>query len=159
MPSAGGKYPSFKALPIASAPARLGEDVYAIGYPLTDILGGAIRVTNGSISALQGIEADPRYYQVSIPIQPGNSGGPVLNGHGEVVGVITAELNAIGVARATGSVPQNVNFAAKIDYVIPLIPAERRATRDASLPVSPSTTRADQVEVLQKSVGQVRAYR
>jgi S1-C subfamily serine protease len=159
MPSADGKYPSFRALPIASAPARLGEDVYAIGYPLTDILGGAIRVTNGSISALQGIDADPRYYQVSIPIQPGNSGGPVLNGHGEVVGIITAELNALGVARATGSVPQNVNFAAKIDYVVPLIPVERRSTPDGSLSVTQWAARADQVEVLKKSVGQVRVYR
>ena len=65
--------------------------------------------------------SDVRFYQVDVPIQPGNSGGPLLNKKGEVAGVITSTLNQITALRLTGSLPQNVNFAVKTDYLLPLI--------------------------------------
>ena len=56
---------------------------------------------------------DTRYLQISAAVQPGNSGGPLLDTSGEVVGMVAAKLNALEVARATGDIPQNINFAIK----------------------------------------------
>ena len=90
---------------------RLGEDVVTAGYPLSDILGTSLNVTKGIISSKSGIDGDDRFLQFTAPIQPGNSGGPILNGSGQVVGVIVAQLDASEVFGLSGTVPQNVNFA------------------------------------------------
>lgn len=94
--------------------ARAGENVVAYGFPLTGMLASGGTVTNGSISALSGLGDDSRYYQISAPVQPGNSGGPLLDTSAHVVGVVTASLGG-RFARRTGTLPQNVNFALKAD--------------------------------------------
>jgi hypothetical protein len=68
-------------------------------------------VTTGTISALSGLRNDRRNIQISAPVQPGNSGGPLLGEDGSIVGVVVEKIDAIKVARATGDIPQNVNFA------------------------------------------------
>jgi S1-C subfamily serine protease len=70
-------------------------------------------VTKGNISALTGIANDTSTMQISAPVQLGNSGGPLLDMSGNVVGVVSAKLNEIEVAKATGSLTQNINFAIK----------------------------------------------
>jgi S1-C subfamily serine protease len=92
----------------------LGQDVTVFGYPLLGILSTAGNLTRGSISALSGVDDDARYMQISAPIQPGNSGGPVLDDGGRVIGVVTYKLDALTAIKASGDVPQNVNFALKI---------------------------------------------
>lgn len=91
--------------------ARLGEPVAAFGFPLTQVLATSGNFTLGNITALAGIADDTRYIQISAPIQPGNSGGPLLDEQGNVVGVVTAKLNALKTLVNSGDVPQNVNFA------------------------------------------------
>jgi len=92
----------------------LGQDVFTIGFPLTDILGSSPRLTKGLISAAVGLNDDPKHLQVSVEIQPGNSGGPLLNDRGEFVGIIGSSLSPMRVlTRTGGSLPQNVNFAVK----------------------------------------------
>lgn len=98
-----------------------GEEVLALGYPLISIQGQQQKATFGRVNSVAGIQDDVRFYQVDVPIQPGNSGGPLLNKKGEVAGVITSTLNQITALRLTGSLPQNVNFAVKTDYLLPLI--------------------------------------
>ena len=91
---------------------RLGEAVEAFGYPLADILATSGNFSLGNISALSGLGDDSRYLQISVPVQPGNSGGPLLDQHGNVVGIVSAKLNALKVMlRTEGDIPQNVNFA------------------------------------------------
>jgi S1-C subfamily serine protease len=92
---------------------RTGENVAAFGYPLYGLLATTGNFTVGNVSAVAGIGDDTRYLQISAPVQPGNSGGPVLDQSGNVVGVVVAKLNVLKVASAIDDVPQNVNFAIK----------------------------------------------
>lgn len=92
---------------------RIGEDVTAVGFPLGQLLGSTIKATSGTVSSLTGIMNDSRMMQISVPIQPGNSGGPLLDDSGFVVGVVASKLNDMATAKLTGSLPQNVNFAIK----------------------------------------------
>ncbi len=93
---------------------RAGDAVVAFGFPLTGLLSSSGNLTLGHVSALSGFGDDARFLQVSAPIQPGNSGGPLLDMNGRVVGVTTSSLSTVGAGRtAGGSVPQNVNFAIK----------------------------------------------
>ncbi len=85
-----------------------------VGFPLQGILDGAI-VTRGSISGLKGIGGDINAMQISAEIQPGNSGGPVLNSSGAIVGIVFGKLDSRKMADATGDIPQNVNFAVKAE--------------------------------------------
>jgi S1-C subfamily serine protease len=97
---------------------RPGEAVEAFGYPLTDVLSKSGNFTLGNVSALVGIGEDSRYLQISVPVQPGNSGGPLLDQNGNLVGVVSAKLNALKLMLATnGDIPQNVNFAIKSSIV------------------------------------------
>jgi len=109
---------AFSFLPISNtAGATPGTDVFTIGFPDPVTLGVTPKTTKGSITATAGIKDDPRFFQTSVQIQPGNSGGPLLDLHGNVVGVTTATLNALGVMREDGYVPQNVNYALKGSYL------------------------------------------
>jgi hypothetical protein len=99
-------------LPFRGTVSRLGEDIAAFGFPLRGILSESIKVTTGNISSLVGMEEDTRYLQISTPLQPGNSGGPIVDYSGALVGVATAVLGS-NFTKATGIVPQNVNFAVR----------------------------------------------
>lgn len=98
--------------------ARLGETVAAFGFPLTQLLATSGNFTLGNITAMAGIGDDTRYIQISAPVQPGNSGGPLLDEQGNVVGVVTSKLNALKTLLASGDVPQNVNFAIRATGLI-----------------------------------------
>ena len=100
---------------------QLGEQVFTIGFPSKTILGADAKFTEGSVSALSGVQGEAAYMQVSIPIQPGNSGGPVVDHNGNVLGVIAATAAVEHFYRATGTLPQNVNWAVKSDYVQPML--------------------------------------
>ncbi len=89
---------------------RPGDTVVVTGYPLSGLL-TQMNVTSGNVSALSGPRNDLRLFQITAPVQPGNSGGPVLDTSGNVVGVVVGKLDAVEVARVTGDIPQNVNFA------------------------------------------------
>ena len=94
---------------------RAGEEVVAVGFPLQHILAQEINVTSGVVSALAGVQNDARKLQITVPIQPGNSGGPLLDSSGNVVGIIVSGLNAVRMLQMTGSLSENVNFAIKAE--------------------------------------------
>ena len=100
---------------------RLGDAIATIGYPNPDIQGVAPKVTKGELSSLNGLQDDPRLFQISASIQPGNSGGPLLNPEGRVIGVVCASLSSLGMLVSQGVIPQNVNYAVKTIYVLPLL--------------------------------------
>ncbi len=94
-------------------PAEPGESVMAIGFPLSGLLASEAIVSTGSVSATAGMGDNVTLIQVSTPVQPGNSGGPLLEKSGSVLGVVVSKLNALNIAKIIGDIPQNVNFAIK----------------------------------------------
>lgn len=90
---------------------RLGDEIVVVGYPLRGVLASGAQATTGIVSALAGIGDDRTRLQITAPVQPGNSGGPVLDRSGNVIGVVVSKLDAVKAAMVTGDLPQNVNFA------------------------------------------------
>ncbi|MBP2626497.1 MAG: hypothetical protein H6Q68_1208 [Firmicutes bacterium] len=99
---------------------REGSRVYAVGFPLPVVMGMGAKLSEGIISSNSGLRDDLRIFQISTPVQPGNSGGPLLNEQAEVVGVVTGGLNAINMMKQ-GIIPQNVNYAVKINNLCKLM--------------------------------------
>jgi S1-C subfamily serine protease len=96
---------------------RAGDPVIVAGYPLPGLVAATMSVTDGSVTTLAGPRGDSRLLQISAPVQPGNSGGPLLDRNGQVAGVVVGTLNGMVLAMATGILPQNVNFAIKAEIV------------------------------------------
>lgn len=93
---------------------RVGENISVYGFPLSGLLATTGNFTVGNVTAMAGIADDTRMLQISAPVQPGNSGGPLIDTSGNIVGVIVSKLNVLNVAKYTGGdLPQNVNFAIK----------------------------------------------
>jgi len=111
-----------KYLPLMTSDKILkGEEVCALGFPLIDIQGNELKATFGNINSLAGLQDDHRFYQVDSAIQPGNSGGPLMDMKGSVIGIITSKLNQQYTYAVTKTLNQNVNYALKIDYTLPII--------------------------------------
>src|SRR6516165_7321264 len=98
-------------------PVRAGDTIVALGYPLSGLLATEVNLSVGNVSALAGLRDDSRYLQISAPVQPGNSGGPLLDGSGHLVGIVTGKLNVAFAIRIIGDIPENVNFALKAEVV------------------------------------------
>lgn len=138
------------ALALAPEEARVGAEVFTIGFPHTGVMGVKPKLTDGVISSRSGLQDDPDTYQISVPVQAGNSGGPLLDARGYVVGIVASKLSAGAMYRATRDMTENVNYAVKIGFVRDLA---RNTT--GSPPVSGS--REDLVEQVQRSVVRVLA--
>lgn len=102
---------------ISSAKARSGEKVFTVGHPLAGLLSNEAKYNEGTISALSGMKDDQHLMQISVPIQPGNSGGPLANSRGEVIGLIVSTINGGALLRQRDIMAQNVNFAIKSDPI------------------------------------------
>lgn len=113
---------SFQALPVVTGrEGRLGESVFTVGFPNIELQGVALKLTKGDISSLSGAQDDPRYFQISVAVQPGNSGGPLVNSFGNVIGIVTARLSETAAWESSGALPQNVNYAVKSSYALSLL--------------------------------------
>ena len=110
-----GEFPFFDL--IGSESVKLGDDVYTVGFPLPPDLGVEPKLTTGTVSALSGVKDDPTYYQISVPIHKGNSGGPLITTNGLVIGVISSSYNPRSALAKFDTLPQNVNYAVKSDYL------------------------------------------
>jgi S1-C subfamily serine protease len=108
-------------IPISQQSPVLGEKVFTIGYPLIDLFGQSPKLSEGVVSSIQGMRDDPRTLQMTVSIQGGNSGGPLLNMTGQVIGVVQSKLSAVMVFGWTGDLAANVNYAVKSTYVQTLI--------------------------------------
>lgn len=141
------------AIPLERAPAALGAPIFTLGFPAPDVMGVSLKMTAGEVSATAGLDVasqradDVRLMQVSIPVQSGNSGGPVIAGDGRAVGIVISKLNHT----SEREVAQNVNYALKISYVRGLL-AGLPDIGGWRLPAPAGKTRADLVAALQGGV-------
>src|SRR5471032_3027695 len=92
--------------------------VATVGFPNIGMQGFAPKLAKGEIASLSGAGDDARYCQISVPVQPGNSGGALVDEHGNVVGVVSAKLNASAALAASGALPENVNYAVKSSFLL-----------------------------------------
>ena len=102
---------------VRSDDVELGEDVLVAGYPYGELFSDTIKVTKGIVSSHKGMGDDSGQFQMDAAVQPGNSGGPIYDENGNIVGVVISRLNKLKVAKAIGSLPENVNFGIKASTV------------------------------------------
>jgi S1-C subfamily serine protease len=138
-----------------SSEVRLGQSVATIGFPNIGIQGHSPKVTQGMISSENGIQNDIRMWQISVPIQPGNSGGPLLDEKGRLVGIVVATLSLRAI-QMTGSVPQNVNYAIKGAYLEPLLNFHKLSAEDST--GTPPESFQDMIATAQKSSVLILVY-
>jgi serine protease Do len=111
----------------------MGSTVATVGFPNIVLQGFAPKLAKGEIAALSGVRDDPRYFQISVPLQPGSSGGALVDERGNVVGVVSASLNAATALATSGALPENVNYAVKSSLLlsflesVPQVGAEMKA--------------------------------
>ena len=113
---ADGRFAPLPILPSRSA--HLGGTVATIGFPDPSLQGFSPKLAKGEIASLSGAADDPRYFQISVPVQPGNSGGALVDERGNVIGIVSAKLDASVALAASGALPENVNYAVKSSLLL-----------------------------------------
>lgn len=131
------------------AELALGDEVYTIGFPAIEILGDNHKYADGKVSSLSGVEGDTAFLQVTVPVQPGNSGGPLVDRRGRAVGVVTSTAAIEAFYRLTGSLPQGITWAVKSEYI-------SAVTKEATM-ADPSVNRT--IADVQAAVCRVKATR
>ncbi len=148
---------NFTPLPIVpSKEARAGTSVFTVGFPNILIQGFDPKLTKGEISSQTGYQDDPRQWQISVPTQPGNSGGPLCDENGNIIGMVESTLNPLTMAKVEGEIPQNVNYAVKSSYILPLL--DDLQNLPPAVVSSAGTKFEDVVGKVQKSVALILVY-
>jgi S1-C subfamily serine protease len=124
------------------AAPKLGEAITVVGYPLVNVLGSNPTVGFGHVSSTTGIRNNPTQMQISVPIQRGNSGGPVFDQSGNVIGVVVSKLDALKMAAAAGDLPQNVNFAIRGEVMRLFL-----ENNQVNFPVSRNNTKLENTDI------------
>ena len=140
---------------VCSSSVKTGQKVFTIGFPNIGIQGFEPKYTEGVISSLTGMQNNPRFFQISVSVQPGNSGGPLVDDKGRVVGIVTAKLDDIASLVATGSIPQTVNYAVKSSFVLSMLEGVEGLKE---LPKPAELSREDAIQKSKASVGLVMCY-
>ena len=144
-----------------SSKVRMGDKVFTIGYPAYWVMGENPKYTEGVVNAISGLKDDPTVFQVSVQIQPGNSGGPLFNSSGEVIGITQASLDPKVAIGAFGTLPQNVNYAIKSSYIsnlLPMLPGTMIASRGiVVVPADPENNLANFIDKVKKNIVLIEA--
>jgi S1-C subfamily serine protease len=137
-------YRAKSVLSVSSESAALMEDVYVAGFPFGESVSTSIKVTRGIISSTAGINDNFSNIQIDAALQPGNSGGPVVDSYGNVVGVAVAKLDYVNSLERFGAIPENINFGVKATTLLNLIHSQ-------GFPVEPASYKA----ITKKKLGKV----
>jgi S1-C subfamily serine protease len=150
----------FSALSVVSSRMmRLGSTVATVGFPNIGLQGFAPKLAKGEIASLAGAQDDPRYFQISVPVQPGNSGGALVDGLGNVVGVVAAKLSASAALETSGQLPENVNYAEKSSFLLGFLESVPEISRKLKVPNTITRAFEDIVKSAEKAAVLVLVYR
>lgn len=133
-----------KALPLRNK-VVMGQKVATIGFPNSSLQGTEAKVTEGIVNSLSGIGDDARQMQISVPVQPGNSGGPLIDMSGAAVGLVSSRLSDAATFKQSGALPQVVNYAQRIPNAVKLL-------EGLTLPAPPAEDRSMDLPALVASV-------
>ena len=136
----------------------LGDSVMTIGFPNVPFQGRSPKLTKGEVNSLCGLQDDPRIFQTSVQLQPGNSGGPLLDEFGNAIAITEATLNPFLTLKAAGSIPQNVNYAVKISYAQLLLDTVPDLRNQLPPPVTAKHNPAEVVSNALKSTALILVY-
>jgi TPR repeat protein len=146
---------NFSALPVIdSRRVRLGSPVVTVGFPGAPLMGFSPKYSRGDIAGLSGVFDEPVRFQISVPIQPGNSGGALLDGFGNVVGVVSQKIDLEKAYESNGALPENVNYAVKSRYLlrllasVPEVSARLKSPRAKKMTVEEIAGAAEKASVL-----------
>jgi S1-C subfamily serine protease len=149
----------FSPLPISpSRSAQLGSTVATVGFPNIGMQGFSPKLAKGEIASLAGSQDDSRYFQISVPVQPGNSGGALVDEHGNVVGVVSAKLDASVALAASGALPENVNYAVKSSFLLSFLESVPAVSAKLKEPVTADRKFEDVVKSAQDAAVLVLVY-
>ena len=150
---------SFVPLPVAtSRTVRLGSTVATVGFPNVGLQGFAPKLAKGEIAALSGVLDDARYFQISVPVQPGNSGGALVDERGNVVGIVSAKLSAKAALDTSGALPENVNYAVKSSFLLGFLESIPAVAAKLKEPNMKGETFEDAVKSAEQSTVLVLVY-
>jgi len=149
----------FAPVPVAaSRGAKLGGTVATVGFPNIGMQGFSPKLAKGEIASLSGAADDVRYFQISVPVQPGNSGGALVDEHGNVVGVVSAKLDASVALAASGALPENVNYAVKSSFLLSFLESVPAVSARLKEPVTADRKFEDVVKSAQDAAVLVLVY-
>jgi len=149
----------FSSLPVAaSRGVKLGGTVATVGFPNIGLQGFSPKLAKGEIASLSGAVDDARYFQISVPVQPGNSGGALVDEHGNVVGVVSAKLDASAALAASGALPENVNYAVKSSFLLSFLESVPAVSAKLKEPVTADRKFEDVVKSAQDAAVLVLVY-
>ncbi len=149
----------FSPLPISSSrSAQLGGTVATVGFPDIGLQGFAPKLAKGEIASLSGAGDDPRYFQISAPVQPGNSGGALVDERGNVIGIVSAKLDAGAALAASGALPENVNYAVKSSLLLSFLESVPAVSAKLKTPVTADRKFEDVVKSAQDAAVLVLVY-
>ncbi len=137
---------------------KLGGTVATVGFPDIGLQGFSPKLAKGEIASLSGSQDDPRYFQISVPVQPGNSGGALVDEHGNVVGIVSAKLNARAALDATGALPENVNYAVKSSFLLSFLESVPAVSAKLKEPITADRKFEDVVKSAQDAAVLVLVY-
>jgi S1-C subfamily serine protease len=149
----------FAPVPVAaSRGVKLGGTVATVGFPNIGMQGFAPKLAKGEIASLSGAADDPRYFQISVPVQPGNSGGALVDDRGNVIGIVSAKLDASAALAASGSLPENVNYAVKSSLLLSFFESVPAVSAKLKTPVTADRKFEDVVKSAQDAAVLVLVY-
>jgi serine protease Do len=149
----------FAPLPIAaSRTVSLGGTVATIGFPDIGLQGFAPKLVKGEIASLSGAGDDPHYFQISVPVQPGNSGGALVDDRDNVIGIVSAKLDAGAALAASGALPEDVNHAVKSSLLLSFLESVPDVDAKLKAPITADRKFEDVVKSAQDAAVLVLVY-
>lgn len=149
----------FASLPVTSSRSvRLGSTAATVGFPNVGLQGFSPKLAKGEIASLAGVQDDARHFQISLPLQPGNSGGALVDEHGNVIGIVKGGLSQKAAIATTGTLAENVNYAVKSSYLLSFLESIPEVAAKLKEPITTDRKFEDVIKDVEQAAVLVLVY-